>query len=168
MRFREKYVIKTVIFSENSGNFTTVNLNLVKMKKNYSLLVVMALIFIWSSGVNAQENNNWIAPASSNTLKNPFLGNKTATAEGKSIYGQMCVLCHGATGKGNGAAGLTLSKRPANFLGLKVRNQTDGNIYWKITTGKAPMASYDELLTDDQRWKLVNYIRELEINKIKK
>ncbi len=137
------------------------------MKKNYTLLVVMALIFSWSSGVDAQENNNWIAPASSNNMKNPFSGNKTATAEGKSIYNQMCVLCHGATGKGNGAAGLTLAKKPANFLGLKVRSQTDGNIYWKITTGKAPMAAYEELLTDDQRWKLVNYIRELEINKKK-
>ena len=44
-------------------------------------------------------------------------------------------------------------------------NQTDGNLFWKITNGKAPMASYEELLTDNQRWKVVNYIRELEVNK---
>lgn len=137
------------------------------MKKNYSLFVVLVLIFIGSYKINAQESNNWIAPASSTNVKNPFFGNKVATAEGKSIYNQMCVLCHGLTGKGNGAAGLSLVKKPANFLALKVRNQTDGNIFWKITTGKAPMASYEELLTDDQRWKLVNYIRELEINKRK-
>ena len=137
------------------------------MKKNYSLLIVVVLIFIGSSKANAQENNNWIAPASSTTMKNPFLDNKKATAEGKSIYNQMCVLCHGLTGKGNGEAGLSLDKKPANFLALKVKNQTDGNIFWKITTGKAPMASYEELLTSDQRWKLVNYIRELEINKKK-
>ena len=80
----------------------------------------------------------------------------------------MCVLCHGLQGKGNGQAGLSLVKKPANFLALKVINQTDGNIFWKITNGKAPMASYEELLTDDQRWKLVNYIRELEVNKKKK
>lgn len=167
MCFFENNVINAVIFSKNSGNFTTVNLNLIKMKNNYSLLMILVLIFIGSYTINAQESNNWIAPASSTNMKNPFLGNKAATAEGKSIYSQMCVLCHGATGKGNGAAGLSLVKKPANFLALKVRNQTDGNVFWKITTGKAPMASYEELLTDDQRWKLVNYIRELEINKKK-
>jgi mono/diheme cytochrome c family protein len=74
----------------------------------------------------------------------------------------MCVLCHGLTGKGNGEAGLTLGVKPANFLALKnIPNETDGEIFWKITQGKPPMSSYDELLTEDQRWKLVNYIREL-------
>ncbi|MBA4276343.1 cytochrome c [Flavobacterium sp.] len=138
------------------------------MKKNSSLIVVMVLMFFASHQITAQENNNWIAPAHSDSVKNPFVGNARATAEGKEIYNQMCVLCHGLKGKGNGQAGLSLVKKPANFLALKVINQTDGNIFWKITNGKAPMASYEELLTDDQRWKLVNYIRELEINKIKK
>ena len=73
----------------------------------------------------------------------------------------MCVLCHGLSGKGNGEAGLTLERKPANFLALNIINEPDGAIFWKLTTGKAPMASYRELLTDDQRWKLVNYIRVL-------
>ena len=167
MCFFKINVINIVIFSENNGNFTTLNLNFNKMKNNYMLLVVMVLMLIGNDKIIAQENNNWIAPANSNSLKNPFVGNKVATAEGKVIYSQMCVLCHGITGKGNGEAGLSLVKKPADFLALKVINQTDGNIFWKITTGKAPMASYEELLTDDQRWKLVNYIRELEINKRK-
>jgi len=137
--------------------------------KNYSsLIVVMVLMFFGSNEIIAQENNNWIAPTFSNSVKNPFVGNARATAEGKEIYNQMCVLCHGLKGKGNGQAGLSLVKKPANFLALKVINQTDGNIFWKITNGKAPMAAYEELLTEDQRWKLVNYIRELEVNKKKK
>ncbi|MNL41564.1 Cytochrome c6 [compost metagenome] len=98
-------------------------------------------------------------------MKNPFIGNEKATADGKKIFDQMCVLCHGEQGKGNGAAGLTLETKPANFLELKVVNETDGEIFWKITNGKSPMASYEELLTDDQRWKLVNYIRVLGANK---
>ena len=127
----------------------------------------MALIFFGSNSIIAQDSN-WIAPAYSNSLKNPFIGNVNATSDGKIIFNQMCVLCHGLQGKGNGEAGLSLGKKPANFLALKVVNETDGNIFWKITHGKAPMATYEELLTDDQRWKLVNYIRELEINKQKK
>lgn len=138
------------------------------MKNRYTFLIVLVLIICGGNFNVIAQNPDWIAPAHSNSLKNPFVSNAKATAEGKTIYNQMCVLCHGLQGKGNGEAGLSLEKKPANFLALKVINQTDGNIFWKITNGKAPMASYEELLTDDQRWKLVNYIRELEVNKKKK
>jgi mono/diheme cytochrome c family protein len=138
------------------------------MKNRYTFLIVFVLIICGCNCRVIAQNPDWIAPANSNSLKNPFEGNAAATAEGKMIYNQMCVLCHGLQGKGNGEAGLSLDRKPANFLALKVINQTDGNIFWKITNGKAPMATYEELLTDDQRWKLVNYIRELEVNKKKK
>jgi len=137
------------------------------MKNRYTFLMVLVLIIFGGNGFVIAQNPDWIAPVYSNSLKNPLAGNAVATAEGKVIYNQMCVLCHGLQGKGNGEAGLSLERKPANFLALKVINQTDGNIFWKITNGKAPMATYEELLNEDQRWKLVNYIRELEINKKK-
>jgi mono/diheme cytochrome c family protein len=131
------------------------------MKVNFRFLIVLTLLIVAGSKSVAQEIS-WIAPEYSNSLKNPFVGNQKATNEGKEIYNQMCVLCHGLKGQGNGEAGLTLQPNPANFLALNVKSQMDGAIFWKITNGKAPMATYFELLTDDQRWKLVNYIRELE------
>lgn len=130
------------------------------MKNKYLFLVVIALLFIGSNKSIAQKSS-WAVPEYTKGLKNPFAGNSTATAEGKEIYEQMCVLCHGLTGKGNGEAALSLDQQPANFLAISVSNDTDGAIFWKITEGKPPMSSYDELLTEDQRWKLVNYIREL-------
>lgn len=134
------------------------------MKSNYLVLVIIAFLFLGSTSSFAQKN--WAVPEYSKGLKNPFAGNKAATAEGKVIYEQMCVLCHGLKGKGNGEAGLSLEKKPANFLTLKnIENETDGEIFWKITVGKPPMSSYDELLTEDQRWQLVNYIRQLHNNK---
>ena len=124
-------------------------------------IVVSALIILYSNKSCAQESK-WVAPKYSNDLINPFKGKESATAEGKKIFNQMCVLCHGIYGKGNGEAGLSLEKKPANFLALKnIPNETDGEIFWKITVGKPPMSSYDELLTEDQRWQLVNYIRVL-------
>lgn len=130
------------------------------MKSNYLFLVVIAVLFFGTNKIVAQKN--WSVPEYTKGLKNPFAGNLAATAEGKEIYRQMCVLCHGVTGKGNGEAGLSMDIKPANFLALKdIQNETDGEIFWKITVGKPPMSSYDELLTEDQRWQLVNYIREL-------
>lgn len=131
------------------------------MKNRYLFFVLIALAFITSNSIMAQKNG-WAVPEYTKGLKNPFDANRNATAEGKEIYEQMCVLCHGISGKGNGEAGLSLEKKPANFLALKnIPNETDGEIFWKITVGKPPMSSYDELLTEDQRWKLVNYIRVL-------
>ncbi len=131
------------------------------MKTYFSNVFVIVLCIIGGHFSFAQEAE-WKAPKSAEALKNPFKGNANATVEGKHIFEQMCVLCHGIKGKGNGEAGLTLERKPANFLALKVKNETDGVIFWKLNNGKPPMASYEELLTEEQRWKLVNYIRELE------
>jgi mono/diheme cytochrome c family protein len=131
------------------------------MKTKFQLLIVLFLLIVTGTRSIAQEIS-WAAPEYSNSLKNPFVGNHKATNDGKEMYNQMCVLCHGSQGQGNGEAGRTLQPNPANFLALNVKNQTDGAIFWKITNGNAPMATYFEILNDDQRWKLVNYIRELE------
>ena len=131
------------------------------MKAVIRFVVVFALLIVSGTKSIAQEIS-WSAPEYSSSLKNPFAQNAKATSEGKEIYGQMCVLCHGDKGQGNGEAGTVLQPHPANLLALNVKNQPDGAIFWKITNGKAPMATYFEILTDDQRWKLVNYIRELE------
>jgi mono/diheme cytochrome c family protein len=137
------------------------------MKVKFEFLIVLALLIVTGTNCIAQEIS-WVAPEYSNSSSNPFVGNAKATDDGKEIYNQMCVLCHGLKGQGNGEAGLTMQPHPANFLALNVKTQSDGAIFWKITNGKAPMATYFELLTDDQRWKLVNYIRELEKNSLVK
>ncbi len=110
----------------------------------------------------SKQNNEWVAPPSADELKNPFKGDEEATAKGKKLYLKLCAVCHGNKGKGDGVAGAALNPQPANFTKEKVKSQSDGALYWKITEGRPPMASYKETLTDEQRWQLVNYIRELE------
>ncbi|MGL2993633.1 c-type cytochrome [Flavobacterium sp. TSSA_36] len=131
------------------------------MKTHFNSLVLFSF-FVFGVQLAFCQESNWKAPVAADALKNPFKGNAKATVEGKHIFEQMCVLCHGVKGKGNGEAGLTLGTKPANFLAFKVKKESDGVIFWKITNGKSPMAGYDELLTEEQRWQLVNYIRELE------
>jgi len=125
------------------------------------------VILSWIKPVETLVNTTWKAPASANKLKNSVKGNATATAAGKKIYTQMCAICHGNKGKGDGMAGMSLNPRPTNFTTNKVQSQTDGAIYWKITEGRAPMASYKTALKSNQRWQLVNYIRTFKKNKPK-
>ena len=130
-------------------------------KNNLSLLTSTLLVMLCSARIFAQAPA-WHAPASADSKVNPLKSDPTAWMEGKKIYEAMCVICHGEKGKGNGAAGVSLSPRPANFLAITVRHESDGAIFWKLSEGNPPMASYKSLLTETQRWQMVNYIRKLE------
>jgi mono/diheme cytochrome c family protein len=137
------------------------------MKRINSGLLIVGFVFIATNVALGQEAKwqEWVAPNSANDMKNPFAGNAGATAEGQNMFNQMCAICHGRKGDGKGGGGVSLDPTPANFLALSIANQSDGALFWKITEGKPPMASYKDMLSEDQRWKLVNYIRELEAKK---
>lgn len=115
---------------------------------------------IWNPGIT-QQTGVWVAPNSAVSLVNPFQGEAEATKKGQKLYVQYCSVCHGDAGKGDGLAGMSLSPRPANFLDPKIKKQADGELYWKLTEGRNTMASYKSILTEEERWQLVNYIREL-------
>ena len=132
-----------------------------KIMKTQMIKAALLLLFPLLFATTAFAQTDWKAPASADKITNPLKGDVAATAAGKKIYKQMCAICHGAKGKGDGMAAMSLKPKPANFMNKDLQSQTDGAIYWKLTEGKAPMASYKATLKDEQRWQLVNYIRTL-------
>ncbi len=124
-------------------------------------LFIVGLALLLTEAAFAQSKGPWAAPESANAIKNPFTGNADATKKGKKLYNQLCNICHGDQGKGDGMAGAALTPKPADLTSDKVQSQTDGAIYWKITNGRPPMASYKDVLKEEERWQLVNYIRTL-------
>jgi mono/diheme cytochrome c family protein len=132
------------------------------MKSKHILTLALLLLFLSISGAVFCQPGIWKAPADVDKINNPFKGSSTFAAEGKKTFESTCVTCHGEKGKGNGAAGVSLTPKPANFLAISVRNESDGALFWKISEGNPPMAAYKDILTTNQRWQLVCYIRELE------
>jgi mono/diheme cytochrome c family protein len=110
-----------------------------------------------------QAGKKWVAPAMADKLVNPLKDNKEATEKGKSLFEINCQTCHGEKGIGNGPGSAGLNPKPANLTSNEVQKQSDGAIFWKITTGFPPtaMISWRSNLSDKQRWELVDYIREL-------
>lgn len=137
------------------------------MKRIYQTLIGFAMVIVLMSFHpiqnlgHLQQSVPWVAPKTADTIHNPLKSNATATADGKVLFTQACVVCHGEKGKGDGVAGVNLSPHPANLTSTKVQSQTDGALFWKMTNGRAPMASYKAIYTDKQRWELVDYIREM-------
>ena len=118
-------------------------------------------LFSFQLGLAAPKPEPWMAPALADTLENPLQETPKAWKKGAALYNSACVVCHGNQGYGDGIAGAALNPRPANLTSKKVQEQTDGAIFWKLTNGNPPMASYKTIYSDEQRWQLVEYIRKL-------
>jgi mono/diheme cytochrome c family protein len=110
---------------------------------------------------NNGNDEEWKAPDRASRRKNPLPADENSVAVGKTVYTKECFSCHGAAGKGDGPAAKALTKSPGNLSDPKMWEQTDGALFWKITTGRAPMPYYEKLLTEEQRWNVINYIRTL-------
>jgi mono/diheme cytochrome c family protein len=136
-------------------------------KKTPLILALLggAAIFMSSARIKTQQKSEWVAPSLADTIKNPLAGKADAIAAGKKIYGTYCAVCHGDKGKGDGIAAAGLNPKPANHASEKFQKQTDGAIYWKLTTGRPPMASYSNTLTVTQRWQVIDFIRTLKASR---
>ena len=129
------------------------------MKQYILLCFCLCLI---SFGVFAQDN--WVAPLDAKEIVNPYSGNQIAAQKGEMLFQKLCWTCHGKSGLGDGPAGKNLKPQPKNFRLNSVQDQSDGELYWKISNGKGMMLPYKHSLSEEQRWQLVNYIRSFKIN----
>ncbi|MBI3098576.1 MAG: c-type cytochrome [Planctomycetes bacterium] len=92
--------------------------------------------------------------------------------KGAAVYkAQSCAKCHGETGIGDGPSAPTLKDElgfpipPANFTrGLYKGGSAARDIYMRFTTGMSgtPMPSFEESLSDEDRWALAYYVKSLE------
>ena len=126
-------------------------------------LLIVILTF-WCMSISYGQDTKWEAPKEADKLKSPIALNDKTIAKGKKIYYQVCAVCHGRSGKGNGPNAKTLTKKPADHTSENVQNQSDGALYWKISKGNDPMPSYVQVFSKTQRWQLIAYIRTLKEN----
>ena len=126
--------------------------------KQFFLLNLCLVCF----GVFAQDS--WVAPVDAKEVVNPYRGNKIAAQKGGVLFQKLCWTCHGKTGLGDGPASKNLNPQPRSFILDVVQDQSDGELFWKISHGKGMMLPYKHSLSEEQRWQLVNFIRSLKAN----
>jgi mono/diheme cytochrome c family protein len=121
-----------------------------------TIAVVVGLAFC---GV-ALAQAPWFAPAGEKGKKNPLPADKTSLDVGREVAETNCVPCHGNHYTGDGPAAVALNPKPADWTSPRVQNQTDGELFWKITTGRNPMPSWQHL-PERERWAVVRFIKSL-------
>lgn len=108
-----------------------------------------------------KDTNAWMAPASAARIHKPTSDSGLSVPRGKVLFEQNCLPCHGAKGNGDGPAAAFLNKHPGVLSDPKMWNQSDKDLFWKITHGRTPMPSFRATLTDGERWQVINYVRTL-------
>ena len=123
----------------------------------FTVLIASALV----ARSEEQSKQKWSAPAAEAQKKNPVAATESSLAAGRKIYSKTCSMCHGKTGDADGPAVIELNIHPAKLSDPKLATESDGSLFWKITTGKKPMPTFGKRLSETDRWHLVNYIRTL-------
>jgi len=122
-----------------------------------SLLIFILLLTVLVSQVFAQvPGAEWKVPEQVKGRVCPFKFTKDNISQGEALFQKNCKACHGDPGQHNAAKMTPVPPDPASEVFQK---QSDGEMYFRITTGKAPMPSFKATLSGDERWDVIAYIR---------
>jgi putative copper resistance protein D len=98
-------------------------------------------------------------PTSFYTPAEPY--DAASVFRGGGLYAGNCVLCHGATGRGDGPAAAGLPIRPADLTEPHLFAHSPGDLFWWVGHGmdEGVMPGFANVLSRNQRWDVVNFIR---------
>jgi len=105
------------------------------------------------SGISAQI---WEVPGEQKAVTAPFMFTADMQKQGEQIYLKNCQSCHGLPGKDNW---VKLTPSPGDLAKEKTQSQTDGELFYRITAGKAPMPEFRNIIPEEERWWVVAYLR---------
>ena len=121
------------------------------LKKSYTIL----FIFLFLNAIQS-FTQVWTVPEENRAVVSPFKFVADSVKKGEAIYMKNCQSCHGLPGKDNWAK---ITPPPGDPAASKFQIQTDGEMFYKITTGKIPMPEFRIILNENERWNVIGYIR---------
>lgn len=94
-------------------------------------------------------------------LRNPLAATPQTVKEGRRVYENFCIHCHGPDADGNGTVGQSFAPLPADLAGPRVRGLTDGDLFTRVSFGSARHPPLADTLAECDRWAVVAYLRSL-------
>jgi mono/diheme cytochrome c family protein len=129
--------------------------------------IMVGLLFLTACGGNepsasTTNENATLAPVPTEYagLTNPL--GAVAVSAGAEVFRTNCEMCHGPLGHGDGPAGGSLEPKPGNLAQVQTK-AGDDYLFWRIHDGKpgTSMVAWKGILTDEQIWQVVAFIRTL-------
>jgi mono/diheme cytochrome c family protein len=83
--------------------------------------------------------------------------------DGKELYVQYCLTCHGCAGNGLGSYGGTMSVTPADLKQEPFRNMPDDQWFWHLSEGVPGtlMPTWKASLSEEERWQVIRYVQQI-------
>ena len=95
-------------------------------------------------------------------VSNPIPASAESNARGGKLYVQYCSKCHGLTGNGAGPSAHGFSTNPRQlWTWHNADKSADPYLFWFITNGRTDMPPWGVILSENERWDLVNYVKTI-------
>ncbi|HAC89702.1 MAG TPA: hypothetical protein DCF63_03590 [Planctomycetaceae bacterium] len=114
--------------------------------------------------VAADLNYAWL-----NTIPEALAEDKELFELGQRKFNQVCAVCHGHAGFGDGlvakraeSLAATYWLQPTSVHDPRLQQQAIGRIYYTITNGKGKMGGYGSTLNVRERWAVAFYVKALQ------
>ena len=96
------------------------------------------------------------------SVSNPIPASAESNARGEKLYVQYCSKCHGMTGSGTGPSAHGFSTNPRQlWTWHNADASSDAYLFWFITNGRTDMPPWGVILSENERWDLVNYVKTI-------
>ena len=94
----------------------------------------------------------------------PFPIDRAALERGQERFNIFCAVCHGRLGDGNGMIPKRGYRQPPSYHQDRLRQAPVGYIFDVATNGFGAMPDYSQQISVDDRWKIVAYVRALQLS----
>lgn len=101
------------------------------------------------------QTTPWQVTAEQAGKTNPLKIEPKNLALGRNVFKKTCVACHGEKADGKGLIQST------SLIDSAFQKQTDGVVFYKISTGRDKMPPFAGMLKEDEIWSVINYLRVL-------
>jgi mono/diheme cytochrome c family protein len=90
---------------------------------------------------------------------------KQILERGRILFERMCVPCHGMDLQGGGLV-TRLFVSPPSLLVSNAINMKDGQLFHVITTGQGNMPAHGQQISQQDRWKIIRYVRSVQADRM--
>ena len=92
-------------------------------------------------------------------LANPVPYDQDSVLRGDKAYRNYCLACHGSNLDGYGPVGPSLPARIPHLTGDRVKNLSDGELYWHLINGGKVAPPIGRSMTEQELWNVINFLR---------